>query len=94
MALYMVHHTYDGEPVGIHGEAGDAYYVPGFENLERSGTSWMGRRVKSFPWSDFVEIHTDRFTHRDWWSSLESPLTKEQALDELRGKYTDARAAE
>jgi hypothetical protein len=94
MALYLIHKTFDGEPVGVHAEEGDPYYYPGFDALRRKGTGFVGTRNKAFPWHNFVEELTDRTSHRDWWLGYESDRPKEAVLDEVRQQYTDARNAE
>jgi hypothetical protein len=96
VTYYLIHKTFEGEPVGIHTEVADEapYYYPGNEALEKKGTGFVGSRNLEFPWVNFVEELTDRISHRDWWEGYESDKPMEVALDEVRQQYTDARNAE
>lgn len=85
MALYLVHRTMAGEPIGVHSEAGEHYYEPTMEHLKRTfGTG--GSRS----WAEFVEEKTQTFNQRILWDQVEDDRTDlEDVLSTLRTQFVD-----
>lgn len=86
MALYILHKTFEGEPVGIHSDT-ESFYVPGHAAMEKKGTGFVDSWRGSNPWSEAVEILEDRVSHQDWWEGRESDLPMQAALDEARSNF-------
>ena len=86
MELFLVHRTYNGEPVGIWDSAGrNVYRNPSFE---ASGKSMIDTKGESLPWEDFVD-KVERYTnYRDWWEGVRSNRTMLAVLDDFRRDYT------
>jgi hypothetical protein len=89
MALFLIHKTFAGEPVGIHSDAEAPHYVPGFDAEERRGKQLVGARRSDFPWSKYVRQQVGQVSQQDWWAQEDSPLPMQQVLDEARAAYFD-----
>lgn len=89
MALYLIHQTLDGEPIGIFSEDGEDFYAPEFEAKEKLGRASVPQTL-SKPWSTFVEEKTRSFNHRFLWGSVEDDRTDlEDILNAQRTKFRD-----
>jgi len=88
MALFLIHKTLEGEPVGIFSEVGDVFYQPGFEQLQKQGEQIVGYKGTSVPWDVFVEEKTRSANHRFWWGSVDDDrIDLEEILLDARSQY-------
>lgn len=85
MALYLVHMTLNGDPIGVHNYLGESYYEPTMAHLARK----FGEGPED-TWPDFVEEKTRSFNHRSHWGSVEDDRTDlEDILATLQAKNRD-----
>lgn len=89
MALYLLHKTLNGEPIGIFSETGEDFYFPDYEDKEKAGRASVPRTFTK-PWNVFVEEKTRSFNHRFLWGSVEDERTDlEDVLLDQRTKFRD-----
>lgn len=85
----VIHKTFQGEPVGVHTENGEPYYLDGFDRLKASGERLVGARPSKMPWPTFIAMLEDRTSHQDWWEVVDVSDPQE-ALDAARVAYFES----
>lgn len=86
MATVLIHTNTEGSPQGAWSEDGQSYYTPG-SSLEGRGSAAMKQRG-SLPWAEWVDRRVHRTSHRDGWTSLDTPDTDlARVLSEAKRDY-------
>jgi hypothetical protein len=87
MALYLVDHHFDGEPVGVWNDALESAYLDPDGDDAKRGLSVVSGRNPQVPWSQYVSEKARAVNHRTWWSDLNSPLSLPDALSTIRREH-------
>lgn len=82
MALFLIHCTPHGEPVGIWDDAGHHVYAD--QRYEKRGQMVFDDKGTKAPWSQWVEDLTHTPPHVSLWKSEDSPATPLAVLEDAR----------
>lgn len=85
MALYLLHRSLDGEPVGIWDKLGRSVYLK--EEFEPKAKALIGTKSENVPWESFVDKLEHYTNFREWWEGVNSNRTMKAVLDDARSEY-------
>jgi len=87
MALMLVHATLDGTPIGVWNEALESFYSPGFEGLQNRAKAMLQTKGTAVPWDVYVDRMEQRTSFVDWWKTVDTEASLEDALSSEIGRY-------
>lgn len=85
MALYLLHRTFNGEPVGIWDKMGRSIYLK--QEFESKARSLIETKSENVSWRAFVNKLSRYTNYREWWQEIDSNRSMKSVLDDALSEY-------
>lgn len=85
MALYLLHRSVSGEPVGIWDQQGRNVYLN--DDFEPQATALIKTKSEKVTWASFVDKLSRYTNFREWWEGVDSNRSLKAVLDDAHSEY-------